>query len=203
TAPRRACVRALTGQAASATTIGTSAVKSPNQAIDSCTMRHWKWYVPGAVGAVIGKLNVISSPGATSCGTSTRLNPPVELSGGFWAPSRNGFEPSAVQVVPPRSCIVTCTCTICSGRSGDGTQDDTYKALDGNGVVGSSAAGLLKLYFVRKKPRMFPSMLTLCVIGDECVGFDRSSDSRTSSASGGAVFGSYRCSVRRLASSIS
>src|SRR3954451_2362484 len=76
-----------------ATTIGMSAVKSPNQVTSSWTMRHWKAYVPGAVGAVIGKLNVTSSPGATSRGTSTRLSPQVELSCGSWAPSRNGFEP--------------------------------------------------------------------------------------------------------------
>ncbi len=61
---------------------------SPNHSTLSRTIRHWKLYVPGTVGAVTVKLKTTSAPGATDEGGFTRLNPQVVLSCAFCDPSR-------------------------------------------------------------------------------------------------------------------
>src|SRR3954466_3690191 len=78
-----------------------SGVKSPNQVIPSCTMRHWNGRTPGVSGAVTVKLNTTEAPGGTRCGTSILPTPQTVLSCGFCEPSRCGLGPAEVQVVIP------------------------------------------------------------------------------------------------------
>src|SRR5215831_13642138 len=95
-------------------------VKSPNQVIPSCTMRHWNGRTPGVRGAVTVKLNTADEPGGISCGTSTLPRPQTALSCGFCEPSRCGLDPAEVQVVIPVFFMVMLTGNECPASTGDG-----------------------------------------------------------------------------------
>src|SRR5262245_36930716 len=66
----------------------TFGVCGPNHSTPSCTMRHWKLYVPDLGGGNTSNVNVTVAPGGTSFGNTTRFSPHVILSCGFCEPSR-------------------------------------------------------------------------------------------------------------------
>src|SRR5262249_4553276 len=82
-------------------------VRSPNHSTPSCTIRHWKLYVPCVVGAVMVKGMVTCGPGGTDWGGGARFLPHVKLSCGFCEPSEKLLP--APQVVSPVFSMVTAT----------------------------------------------------------------------------------------------